>query len=535
MLPRCALIGALALMAPAARADEKKEPPVTFDADVKPILRKHCLACHSEERPRGDLDLSTFAAVQYGGSSGKAVVAGKPDASPLYTLAAHLEDPKMPPNKPKIPQRELDTIRKWIDTGAVEKAANATTVVTPAPAAKGGLGTAAALARATPVTALAVSPAAPLAAVAGSKQVVLFDLAENKLLGALAFPEGEIHALKFSRDGKVLLAAGGVGGQSGAVVGFEAGSWKRLFSLADESEAVLAADISSDNSRVVFGGPTRVVKVATVSDGKVVHTFRKPTDWVLSVGFSPDGLLVAAGDRFGGLFVWEAKSGKEFLTLRGHTKGVTALAWNAASDQLASASEDGTARVWDMHTGDETAKWEAHKDGALDVAWHGGAIATAGRDGRARLWDAKGKQLADLGPAADAVLKVALTTDAKAVITGDWAGEVRTWPVGGGEGKKLALPVNPKPAAVAVVPVPTPPAVPVSAPATVKSASTADLDRKRAALKSIEDAAEKLKDEAARDPANAALAKAYLQLCEAALAMKAEVVAAEAALAKEGN
>ena len=48
-------------------------------------------------------------------------------------------------------------------------------------------------------------------------------------------------------------------------------------------------------------------------------------------------------------------------------------------------------------------------------------------------------------------------------------------------------------------------------------------------------AAEKLKDEAARDPANAALAKAYLQLCEAALAMKAEVLAAEAALAKEGN
>ena len=47
-----------------------------------------------------------------GGVSGKAAVAGKPDDSPLYTLAAHLDDPKMPPNKPKIPQRELDTIRK---------------------------------------------------------------------------------------------------------------------------------------------------------------------------------------------------------------------------------------------------------------------------------------------------------------------------------------------------------------------------------------------------------------------------------------
>ena len=48
--------------------------------------------------------------------------------------------------------------------------------------------------------------------------------------------------------------------------------------------------------------------------------------------------------------------------------------------------------------------------------------------------------------------------------------------------------------------------------------SRSDLDRKRAALKAVEDAAEKLKEEAARNPKNAALAKAYLQLCEAALA-----------------
>jgi hypothetical protein len=57
-----------------------------------------------------------------------------------------------------------------------------------------------------------------------------------------------------------------------------------------------------------------------------------------------------------------------------------------------------------------------------------------------------------------------------------------------------------------------------------------DLERKRAALKAVEDAVEKLKDEAARNPKNAALAKAYLQLCEAALTLKAEVIEAEAAI-----
>jgi hypothetical protein len=541
MLARFAVLAVLLLAGTVARADDPKAPAeakVTYE-QVKPILAKRCNKCHAGERPRGELETSTFGGIMQGGVSGKSVVAGKPAESLLYTLTAHLEDPKMPPNAPKIPQTEIDTLRKWIEHGLLEKAGGSTsaTVQTPAVKVADGLGAAVPLARATPVTALAASPVAPLVAVAGNKQVLVFE--SGKLLGGVPFPEGEVHVLRFSRDGTVLLAAGGIGGQSGAVVGFTVGSWKRTFAVADTTDSVLAADISPDQSRVVFGGPSRVVKVATVTDAKVVHTFRKPTDWVLSTAFSPDGLLVAAGDRFGGLYLWEAKSGKVFAALRGHTKGVTGLAFRADGDALASASEDGTARVWNLHTGSEAAKWDAHADGALDVQWHSGALATAGRDGRARVWDEKGKKLADLGPAADAVLKVALSADAKTAFAGDWSGTVRVWPESGGAASALALPVSAKPAAVAAIPVPVP-KLPVAAgkPAapTVGTAIEllkADLVRKRATLKAIEDAAERLKDEAARDPKNPALAKAYLQLCEAALAMKAEVLAVEAKAAQK--
>jgi WD40 repeat protein len=537
---RIVLLGVAASFAvPPTRADE---PKTTFEGDVKPILRKHCLTCHNAERPRGDLDLSSYSGVTIGGVSGQAAIAGKADSSPVYTLPAHLEDPKMPPNKPKIPQRDLDTIRKWIDGGLVEKAGSAAATnvtLTPTPKPLEGLGTAALLSRPTPITALAVSPAAPLVAVPGKKQVLVFDTTANKMLGALAFPEGEVHALRFSRDGKVLVAAGGVGGQSGAVVAFDVGAWKRLFTITDDTDAILAADISTDRTRVVFGGPGRVVKVVSIPDGKPLHTFRKPTDWVLSVGFSPEGLLVAAGDRFGGLHVWETKSGKEFLTLRGHTKGVTGIAWRADSDALASCSEDGTARIWDIHTGAETAKWDAHDGGATDIAFHNsGVIATAGRDGRVKVWDQSGKRTAELGPTDDAVLKVALTPDATTVLSGDWSGAVRLWPVAGGTGTKLDLPLDPKPRTVAVVPVPTPeqpvaavrPAPPVALPAAL-TALPAELARKREALKAVDEAVVRLKEEAARNPKNAALAKAYLQLCEAALAMKTEVIETEAAVA----
>jgi WD40 repeat protein len=541
MLARFAVLAVLLLAGTVARADDPKGPAeakVTYE-QVKPILAKRCNKCHAGERPRGELETSTFGGIMQGGVSGKSVVAGKPAESLLYTLTAHLEDPKMPPNSPKIPQTEIDTLRKWIEHGLIEKAGGATATVTQTPAVKvpDGLTTAVPLARATPVTALAASPVAPLVAVAGNKQVLVF--ASGKLLGGVPFPEGEVHVLRFSRDGAVLLAAGGVGGQSGAVVGFSVGDWKRTFAVADTTDAVIAADISPDKSRVVFGGPSRVVKVATVTDAKVVHTFRKPTDWVLSTAFSPDGLLVAAGDRFGGLYLWESKSGKEFAALRGHTKGVTGLAFRTDGDALASASDDGTVRVWNLHTGAEAAKWTAHAEGTLDVHWHSGALATAGRDGHVRTWDEKGKKLADLGPAADAVLKVALSADAKTAFAGDWSGAVRVWPVSGGAASALALPVSAKPAAVAAIPVPVPElpvaAVKPAAPTvgTAIEVLKADLARKRATLKAIEDAAERLKDEAARDPKNAALAKAYLQLCEAALVLKAEVLAAEAKAAQK--
>jgi hypothetical protein len=536
----------LALNVRAADDKTSPEPKVAFDAHVKPILAKRCTRCHNAERPRGELDLSSYAAVLTGGVSGKAVVAGKSAASPLYTQAAHLEDPKMPPNSPKIPQTELDTIRKWIDGGLLEKALGSTSPTgapESAPKSLDGLGAAVALARPTPVTALAVSPSAPIVAVPGKKQVLLYELPAGKLLGGVPFPEGEVHALRFSRDGKVLLTAGGIGGQSGAVIGFEVGTWRRQFALTDETDSVLAADLSTDKTRVVFGGPGRVVKVASVPDGKVLHTFRKPTDWVLSVGFSPEGLLVAAGDRFGGLYVWETKSGKEFYTLRGHTKAVTGIAWRADSDAFASCSEDHTVRVWNMHTGAEAAKWDAHEEGLTDIVWHtSGALVTAGRDGRIKVWNPEGKRTAELGPADDTVLRIALSPDAKTVVSGDWSGAVRVWPAAGGPSARLALPLEPRSGAAAVIPVPTPtlpvaavhpaPAVPVS---TGLLALRADLARKRVALKAVEDAVEKLKEEAARNPKNAALGRAYLQLCEAALAMKADVIEAEAAVAAAEN
>ncbi|HZV06849.1 MAG TPA: c-type cytochrome domain-containing protein [Gemmataceae bacterium] len=495
--------------------------PVTFAKDIKPIFKQHCIGCHNADRPRGGLDLSTMAAVREGGTSGKAVVSGKPEESLLYLMPAHLEDPKMPPGKPKIPQRQLDLIRAWITGGLVEKSGNAPAVA----AATGGLVRALPLPRATAITALAVSPSAPLVAVSGHKQILLFRLPTSELAGALPFPEGEVHVLRFSHDGRILLAGGGIGGQSGKVVGFDTESWRRAFEVGDEADVVLAADITADRSKVVLGGPGRVVKVFSTGDGKQLHAFRKPTDWVLSTSFSPEGLLVAAGDRFGGLYVWEAQSGKEFLTLRGHTKAVTGIAWRADSNAFASASEDGTIRIWDMHTGAESVHWQAHAGGVLAVDFHsGGMLASGGRDKRIHVWDGTGKRIANLGPAGDIVLRVGFAPGAKEVVAADWSGEIRVWPVAGGQSVKLDAPIEAKPAVAAVIPVPNPTPRP-SAPAAPASLSSLRKD-----LADARQAAERANEELAAARKALAAAKDTVRAAEEAAAKARTAAGAVAAL-----
>ncbi|MGL6076319.1 MAG: c-type cytochrome domain-containing protein [Fimbriiglobus sp.] len=512
------------------------DPVVTFEGDIKPIFKKHCLACHNAERPRGDLDLTSYTAVMTGGLGGKSVVAKMPESSPLYTMTAHLEDPKMPPNKPKIPQRELDAIKAWIDGGLVEKTQTVSTV--PAVSSESGLIAVKPLNRKTPLVALATSPTNPIAAVPGQRQVLLYDTAEKKMLGALAFPEGEVHALRFSTDGKTLVAAGGIGGQSGTAVGFDTTTWKRSFTVTDDAEAILAVDLAPDRTKLIIGGPGRVGKVVSLPDGKLLHAFRKPTDWVLSAGFSPDGLLCAIGDRFGGLFVYETKSGKDFLTLRGHGKGVTAIAWPADGESLVSASDDGTVRTWDLHTGEERVKWTAHEAGVLDVAMTQNAtMATAGRDGVVSLSEKFGDKSMNLAQLPDTAIKVAFTHDKKALLATDWRGELSLIDLVSKKTTALPLPLKPVSTQTAMVAVPNPTPEPktiakvepkpAAAPAVV--VTNEDVNRKRLALKAVDEALEKVKDEAARDPKNAALTKAYLQLCETSLALKAEVLAAEAA------
>jgi hypothetical protein len=109
---------------------------VTFAADfvrdVKPILNKHCISCHGPEKQRASLRTDTARALLEGGSSGPAVVAGKPAESLLFQAVTAAEGVKvMPPKEPRLSAEEVAVLRKWIETGAKAPADESITLTRP--------------------------------------------------------------------------------------------------------------------------------------------------------------------------------------------------------------------------------------------------------------------------------------------------------------------------------------------------------------------------------------------------------------------
>jgi hypothetical protein len=82
------------------------------------ILEKNCLVCHGAAMQMSKLDLRTREGILRGGERGPAVEPLNPRSSRLYTFAAHLENPSMPPGA-KLPDTEIDVLRRWILAGAI--------------------------------------------------------------------------------------------------------------------------------------------------------------------------------------------------------------------------------------------------------------------------------------------------------------------------------------------------------------------------------------------------------------------------------
>ncbi len=91
-----------------------------FETKIRPVLVKHCYECHSETAAEvgGKLMVDSADAMQKGGQSGPALVAGKPEDS-LIVQALRYDGVEMPPDA-RLPENVIADFVVWISRGAAD-------------------------------------------------------------------------------------------------------------------------------------------------------------------------------------------------------------------------------------------------------------------------------------------------------------------------------------------------------------------------------------------------------------------------------
>jgi len=427
----------------------EKVAAINYQDHVRPIFQRRCFTCHSPDKSKGGLVLTSYDALMMGGGTGAVVMAGPASDSRLFRLVNHDESPNMPPEQSKLPDSEIDVIRQWIESGlradkdaAPKESAKIATTVVPAKPPVVEIAAAAlrlespmttSVANAPPATAVATHAAAAFVAVGSDGQILFYDATSLELKGALAFEEGRVRRLRLSRGGGYLLAVGGQAGLSGVVALYDLAAGQRVGAFGEFYDTGVFADAGPLATLIATGTRGGRLQVFNSVTGEALANVEAHDDWITALAFDPDGWLLATGDRGGKLAIWEADLGRELHRLRAHDGAIGAAAFSPDGAWLVSGGDDGRIKQWNVRQGKRIRAWSAH-DRVRDLAVApDGKVISCGADGRVRLWQADGRHIRDLGPTGDDVYTASFMRGGAAVAVGRYDGNVHVYNVEDGK------------------------------------------------------------------------------------------------------
>ena len=119
------LIAAVLVACDADKARQPQPRKVSFADDVGPILQKHCAECHlagGQGAVASGFVMDSYASVMEGTRFGPVVDPGSAMTSSLYLLISGEGKLtiSMPHDRTPLSAEEVETIRVWIESGAVE-------------------------------------------------------------------------------------------------------------------------------------------------------------------------------------------------------------------------------------------------------------------------------------------------------------------------------------------------------------------------------------------------------------------------------
>ncbi len=448
MRVRDCLVAFVVLCATDVHAEE-----VSFQREVWPIFKRHCLGCHSERKDKGGLRMDDVTMLLKGGKTGPLYVPGHPEKSLLISQVSG-DKPEMPENEPPLTAAMVRVLQRWVAEGAKIDATpkvevppvRVPEVYDSAPA----------------VGSVGLSPDGKWGAAACRSEVVVFDWEKEDVPRRIATEFDLITHVEFSPDGKHLAVSGGSPQQFGALILLEVGTWRRESIRKLGGDTLFRGRFSPDGKTVALGGSDGAIYLVPLDPGQKTRHLELHSDWVLDVAFTPDGGKLVSGSRDKTTKVSSVEplqllrsvdQSKEMINAVAATdqhafSGGVARAVNGYEFKLALAgvevngSGNGAAPV--SKKDQYTRAFEAQTESVTALAMSGDrallAVATRANEVRVYQADARTKKVS-LPKVAAPVLAVALNGDGSRLLLGSKSGEVELWDVSTATRIKSFLPV----------------------------------------------------------------------------------------------
>lgn len=416
-------------------AGENSVKPEAIQARVSEamvILRKNCLACHNEEKKKGELVMVTREALLKGSENGPVVVPGKAGESLLSKVLLPEADPHMPPKK-QLSDNQIVALRAWIDDGVKwdEKALAESPPPVVSPDQLHPLPD-----TYQPVLAIQLSTDGKRLAVGRGHSVCIYDVGQTNLplVARLAGGPDVVQSLAWSPDGKWL----GSGGFRRLSI-WDAETLQPNRALTNLVGRVTALAFTPDSTMLVAadGEVTQngLIHLCAVKDFEAITNWMAHADTILDLEVSPDGkwLATASVDKL--VKIWELPSGKEIAKLEGHTGHVWSLAFKPDGSLLASGSADKDVKIWDLKTKELKQTVGRHPASVTALVWNrdGKQIVSCCEDGSVRLCEeSKDSPVRTFSGVGDVLYATAVSADGKSIYGGGHDGLVYVW---GADGK----------------------------------------------------------------------------------------------------
>jgi len=388
---RWALVALVAVWCHALPLGAAEDPP-EYSAQVLPILRKHCFACHDAKEANGKLVMESFASLMKGGENGAPIVAGDPDKSLLIRLVERKAEPFMPPDGETMPTAaEVAVLRAWVKAGAKPPKGDA---VDPAPLKTPKIAVTGKVRRA--VNAVAWSPDDRFVAI-GRGGTVEIQSADGKPVRTLDGHTGSVNDLAISRDGSLLAAASGEAGLFGELSLWKTATWEKAATLRGHKDSIYAVDISPDGALVATGSYDQKIVLWDVAAGKPLREAAGHNGAVHDLAFHPTGTILASASSDRTVKLWDVATGNRLDTLGQPEKDQYAVAFSPDGRFIAAGGVDNRLRIWELRqmgkegTSPLVYSRFAHEAAILRIAFSrtGGLLVTSGEDRAVKFWETR--------------------------------------------------------------------------------------------------------------------------------------------------